>query len=428
MRRSLAKHSIVSGLLAALVSGLSPAVVADMPQRPNLAAYTERPGLPAQSGKPLARIAVGSGQFKLHVPAENATYSNPNDASLNAGALIATSPGPDSRCRIVFGNGDVVQLGPDSLAGIDQRDGATAVNLWQGRAVAYVMPALSGRAYPLNVNTAAGQFTTKAAKAGFETDDGDVNLQVFAGTGTWAGKSGVQELVAGQQAEVDGGAVKVKVIAPEAETELADRVSPELPNVRSGLERFKADDQNGARAIFSRVQAAYPYNGVAAYYLGVMDLQQGRIAPAIEQWQRYVRIDPEGAKEKQVQRQLTVLITQRIKDEVHQAVAHEKALGKSTPEPNSIAVHPLVNKGNQKDRKQQAVGKGLTAMTIADLAKVPGLKVLERQKIQKLLDEIKLSESGLVTKDTALRSGRILRAEKIVIGDYKIEPRGAESK
>jgi tetratricopeptide (TPR) repeat protein len=428
MGRSSAKLSIVSGLLGTLVAGASSAGMPELPQRPALTGYTERASLPAQAGPALARISICSGQSKLYVPSEQSAYLNPADIAIGAGAILETGPSEDSRCRVTFATGDAIQLGPAGLIGIDQRDGASTVQLWQGKTIVYVMPALSGRAAPLNVNTAAGQFSSKAAKAGIASSDGDADLSVFAGGGTWTGKDGAQSLTAGQRGETDGGRVQIKVIAAAAEAELADQVSPELPNVKSALARFKAEDANGARAIFSRVQSAYPYNPAAAYYLGLMDLQQGRIAPAIEQWQRYVRIDPAGAKEKQVQRQLTVLITERIKDEVQQAVAHEKALGKAAPEPNSIAVHPLVNKGNRKDRKQQAVGKGLTAMTIADLAKVSGLKVLERQKIQKLLDEIKLSESGLVTKETALRSGRMLRAEKIVIGDYKIEPREAAPK
>jgi uncharacterized protein YjcR len=64
----------------------------------------------------------------------------------------------------------------------------------------------------------------------------------------------------------------------------------------------------------------------------------------------------------------------------------------------------------------------LTAFVITDLAKVPGLKVLEREKLEKLIDEIKLSEKGdLVEKSARVRAGRIMRAEKLMIGDYLIE-------
>jgi hypothetical protein len=60
-------------------------------------------------------------------------------------------------------------------------------------------------------------------------------------------------------------------------------------------------------------------------------------------------------------------------------------------------------------------------MVIADIAKVPNIKVLEREKVDRLLEEIKLSQSGLVNKETEVRAGRLLRAEKLVVGDYKVD-------
>ena len=69
----------------------------------------------------------------------------------------------------------------------------------------------------------------------------------------------------------------------------------------------------------------------------------------------------------------------------------------------------------------------MAALLIADIAKVPGLKVLERVKIQTLLNEIKLAGSNLSSKESAVRSGRLLRAEKIVIGDYDIRNNEVDS-
>ena len=113
------------------------------------------------------------------------------------------------------------------------------------------------------------------------------------------------------------------------------------------------------------------------------------------------------------------MTTQSIQDEVKQAIANEKTLSELAPEPNSIAVHPLINKGAEQ---YGPIGKGLTAFVITDLAKVPGLKVLEREKLQKLIDEIKLSQTGALVETTSrVRAGRIMRAEKLMIGDYLIE-------
>jgi hypothetical protein len=53
-----------------------------------------------------------------------------------------------------------------------------------------------------------------------------------------------------------------------------------------------------------------------------------------------------------------------------------------------------------------------------DLTQVPGLKVLEREKVQKLLAEMRLGDSGLAEDATAVRTGRMMRAEKVIVGSF----------
>ncbi len=67
--------------------------------------------------------------------------------------------------------------------------------------------------------------------------------------------------------------------------------------------------------------------------------------------------------------------------------------------------------------KYNMLKKGVNALIIVELMKVPGLKVLERTKIEKLLDEIALSQSGLVNENTAVRAGRIMMPDvEVIVG------------
>jgi hypothetical protein len=59
--------------------------------------------------------------------------------------------------------------------------------------------------------------------------------------------------------------------------------------------------------------------------------------------------------------------------------------------------------------------KGVMAKLIHELSNTPGLKVLERHKLDKLLEEIKLSESGLVTEETSVKSGKMIEEDILVI-------------
>ena len=100
------------------------------------------------------------------------------------------------------------------------------------------------------------------------------------------------------------------------------------------------------------------------------------------------------------------------------AVAREQDVVATPPEPGSIAVQAFVNQG---DESYRAMAKGLAAMIIADLSKVPGLKVLEREKVQLLLDEMKLGDAGLADPAGAVRSGRLMRAEKVIVGNFEVQ-------
>ena len=112
------------------------------------------------------------------------------------------------------------------------------------------------------------------------------------------------------------------------------------------------------------------------------------------------------------------MISKRMRSEVKNAMENEQLLSSSKPEPNSVAVTPFGNTGADS---YDILAKGITAMIVTDLAKVPGIKVLERAKIQKLVDEIRLSQSGLVSKESSVRAGKMLKAEKMVLGNYAIE-------
>ncbi|NPU83801.1 MAG: tetratricopeptide repeat protein [Syntrophaceae bacterium] len=96
------------------------------------------------------------------------------------------------------------------------------------------------------------------------------------------------------------------------------------------------------------------------------------------------------------------------------AVPKEK-LDKAFPvNDNTLAVSPFGEKGNTE--KTKYLRKALAAMIITDLSKAKGIQVVERIRMQKLLDEMKLGQSGIVDPATSPRIGRLLGAGKIVSG------------
>jgi TolB-like protein len=201
----------------------------------------------------------------------------------------------------------------------------------------------------------------------------------------------------------------------------ATRVRAEVAaTLKTGVEAFRDGKDDAAKLAFERVRALAPGETLVPYYLGLIALKREDNASAVQLLQQYAREDPEGATSRDVPQTLTLLSSAQLQQEVASAVARETEVVGSPPEPGSIAVQAFVNKGSN-DGDFRALAKGLAAMIIADLSKVPGLKVLEREKVQLLVNEAKLGDSGLADTASAVRSGRLMRAEKVVVGNFEVQ-------
>lgn len=188
--------------------------------------------------------------------------------------------------------------------------------------------------------------------------------------------------------------------------------------LKTGMEAFRDGNDVAAVQALESVRRIAPGETLVAYYMGLIALKREDNAGALALLQQYTREDPEGAAARDVPKTLTLLSSSQLQQEVASAVAREQEVVASPPEPGSIAVQAFVNQGNESYR---AMAKGLAAMIIADLSKVPGLKVLEREKVQLLVNEAKLGDSGLADKASAVRSGRLMRAEKVVVGNFEVQ-------
>lgn len=89
--------------------------------------------------------------------------------------------------------------------------------------------------------------------------------------------------------------------------------------------------------------------------------------------------------------------------------------------PKTLAILPFENNSVTEPELYQPLTKGLSAMLITDLSKSgSSLKLIERTKIEALLKEITLGQTGVVDQATAVKVGRILGAESIAFGAYMV--------
>jgi hypothetical protein len=417
------KTKLFSGFLTAfaLILGSVSISSAAVPVPPELASakVADWTGEPRNSADGIvARVEVFSKTPKVQFADSEGAFRAWSGLQLGNNDLLYVPE--DSRCRITLGSGDIIHLGQESLVGFIFSDNGTEILLWNGNLVAYAMPSLQGRSNPLKIQTPGGMVELKAAKIGLTANyyDNLTTVRVFENRVLWIADDGVTTILpSGVSLTAEAGEYKRGHFNRAMEVRWSAEVSPEALVAQQGIRAYSDNNPGVAREILQLVQLSFPYNAAAAYYLGQINLEDKLVDIAIKQWQLYVKIDPEGAEEKGIPKHLTLLMAENLKKEIKEALANEAAVSNADALPNSIGVPPLVNKGS---KKYDVLSKGLTAMIISDLAKVPTLKILERAKMDKLVAEIGLSQQGLIDQNSQIKAGNLLKAEKLVVGDYAI--------
>ncbi len=189
--------------------------------------------------------------------------------------------------------------------------------------------------------------------------------------------------------------------------------SPEA-QVSLGAAWLAAGQRDSARAVLERVLATSPRNPPALLYRGITAEEQGDYARADSLYRAYLDLGRSAPLKREVGRRLELVRRQALAASIRSALAAEAELSRLPPEPDAIAVFPFSYTG--QDPRMQALTRALAALLTTDLAQTGRLRVLERTRVQALVNEIRLSGSGLVDPATAVRGGRLLRAGRVVQG------------
>jgi TolB-like protein len=86
----------------------------------------------------------------------------------------------------------------------------------------------------------------------------------------------------------------------------------------------------------------------------------------------------------------------------------------------TLAVLYFDNNSLTKKSDMDPLTKGLADMLITELGKISQCKVVERNQLQQILEEMKLAQSGLVTGKTAQEVGKMLGAQNLLFGSYML--------
>lgn len=89
---------------------------------------------------------------------------------------------------------------------------------------------------------------------------------------------------------------------------------------------------------------------------------------------------------------------------------------------SSIAVLDFENHSIFDADSYTSLSSGLSQMMVSAIAPIPSLKIIERQRLKTILDEIKMSQAGFGTEDAAARIGQLAGARYLVFGGFMVAP------
>ncbi len=208
---------------------------------------------------------------------------------------------------------------------------------------------------------------------------------------------------------------------PEAitlyENYLAQNPADTKARSKLGFAYLKTGQLDKAQTTLETALKESPDDPPTILYLGLTYLNQEKIDQAIVTWQGY-RNRKQPLVEEEINRQLTVLLIVQSQREAQKALAQEEQLKTVKPKANTVAVSYYQDLS--PDKSLRAFQKALTAMVISDLSKVKSLTVVERVRLQALLQEMKLGQTGIVDPKTAPRIGHLLGVENMIVGNLSL--------
>jgi TolB-like protein len=182
------------------------------------------------------------------------------------------------------------------------------------------------------------------------------------------------------------------------------------------IAHYNKKEYDDAEKSFQQVLKLDGEDDQAAYYLAATYEAVKNFDRAIQYYRLYNELTFFGEYKATVDARIKLLYRQQMEVEAQKALQMEQQLDVAKVPTNTIAILYFENKGQKAELNP--LQKGLSEMVITDLSKVKSLKVVERVRLQELVQEMNLGETDIVDQKTAPRLGKLLGAYRLVKGSF----------
>lgn len=181
-----------------------------------------------------------------------------------------------------------------------------------------------------------------------------------------------------------------------------------------GVAYYKAKRYSDASSVLDQARRLDPRDGVSALYGGLSAEALGDLTSAKAAYNAYLTVGRTRKVKNEIRARLVSLGREEALAAAKSAVANEARVSQTPGSPLTIAVPPMTFSGT--DSTLRPLERGMADLVITDLSRSQQLTVVERDRMQALSDEIRLSAGGGVDSSTAVRAGRLIQAGNLVNG------------
>lgn len=203
---------------------------------------------------------------------------------------------------------------------------------------------------------------------------------------------------------------------------MAPSIQAQPAAFQKAKEAYKMYDYQEATDLFSEVarnsSVETEIRREALQYLGQIHIGRDQMEKARDALEQLVSLEPPPV-ELDPNRQPPPLMKMYYK--VRKEKRGDYSVREEGPGLQTLAIMDFRNSSVDQRERFASLSKGFPSMMINYLNGATNLKVIERERIQWLLDELKLQrKADVVDQSTAVRTGKLLGATAVLFGNYII--------
>lgn len=159
-------------------------------------------------------------------------------------------------------------------------------------------------------------------------------------------------------------------------------------------------------------------HGGALFYAGSSLEAMGKKEVAFKFYRQYARLNSNDPFRPFLEARYNKFLNQALAQKMRAAIRRERSINVDKIPDNTIAVLYFVN--SDRSVEGDAISKGLAELMTSDLMNVRQLRVIERIRLNILLNELQISPSELTDPNTITRIGKLLHVRTLVNGAFTL--------